>query len=241
MSLSKVTRRYILNFLFRLAVFLWIGLVYLLHPDWLDFTGRSLSWPLILLWGAVLLSMLSQLNANSGLTTGCLKQYPGRFDPVPDYDPQELTRAVRWQDKGAAKVAVVWVAVNLCFGLLYHRRILRVSFLALLCALFYLCDLVCVLFFCPFQFFLMHNRCCVNCRIFSWGSWMMSAPLMCVPHWYSWSLFGTGLLVLIVWEVRFRRYPERFWHGSNRNLQCAFCREQLCRYKWPPSGTAVKR
>lgn len=241
MSLSKVTRRYILEFLFRLAVFLCTGLVYLLHPDWLDFTGRGLSWPLILLWGAVLVSMLSQLNANSGLTTGCLKQYPGRFDPVPDYDPGELAQAVRWQDKGAVKVAVVWLAVNLCFGLLYHRRILRIPFLALLCALFYLCDLVCVLFFCPFQFFLMHNRCCVNCRIFSWGSWMMSAPLMCVPHWYSWSLFGTGLLVLAVWEVRFRRYPERFWHGSNRNLQCTYCREQLCRYKWPRSGAAAKK
>ena len=241
MSLSKVTRRYILNFLFRLAVFLWIGLVYLLRPDWLDFAGQGLSWPLGLLWAAVLLSMLSQLNANSGLTTGCLKQYPGRFDPVPDYDPQELAQAVRWQDKGAMKVAAVWLAVNLCFGLLYHKGILKLTHLVLMCALSYLCDLVCVLFFCPFQFFLMHNRCCVNCRIFAWGSWMMSAPLMCVPHWYSWSLFGTGLLVLAVWEVRFRRYPERFWHGSNRNLQCAFCQEQLCRYKWPRRGLAVKK
>lgn len=231
--LSKVTRRYILEFLFRLAVFLLVGWVYLSRPGWLDFTAPGLSWPLVLLWGAVLVSMLSQLNANSGLTTGCLKQYPGRFDPVPDYDPQELAQTVRWQNRGAAKVAAVWLAVNLCFGLLYHRGVLPASLLVLLCALAYLCDLVCVLFFCPFQFFLMHNRCCVNCRIFAWGSWMMAAPLMCVPHWYSWTLFGAGLLVLLVWEVRFLRYPERFWSGSNRNLQCSSCREQLCRYKWP--------
>lgn len=231
--LSKVTRRYILEFLFRLTVFLLIGWVYLARPDRLDFTAPVLSWPLMLLWAAVLVSMLSQLNANSGLTTGCLKQYPGRFDPVPDYDPRELARTVRWQNRGAVRVAAVWLAVNLCFGLLYHGGMLKAPSLVLLCALAYLCDLVCVLFFCPFQFFLMHNRCCVNCRIFAWGSWMMAAPLMCVPHWYSWSLFGTGLVVLWVWEVRFRRYPERFWYGSNRNLQCASCREQLCRYKWP--------
>lgn len=231
--LSKVTRRYILDFLFRMAVFLVIGRVYLSRPEWLDFTARGLSWPLLLLWGTVLVSMLSQLSSRSGLTTGCLKQYPGRFDPVPDYDPGELARAVRWQDRGAARVAAVWLAVNLCFGLLYHRGMLSASTLVLLCALAYLCDLVCVLFFCPFQFFLMGNRCCVNCRIFAWGSWMMAAPLMCVPHWYSWSLFGAGALVLCVWEVRFRRYPERFWYGSNRNLQCSSCREQLCRYKWP--------
>lgn len=230
--LSKVTRRYILEFLFRLTVFLFVGLVFLLHSDWLDLT-QGVSWPLMLLWVMMLVSMLSQLNANSGLTTGCLKQYPDRFDPVPDYDPQKLAHAVRQQDRGAAKVAAVWLGVNLIFGFLYHRGILKVPFLVLLCALAYLCDLICVLFFCPFQTFLMQNRCCVNCRIFAWGSWMMAAPVMYIPHWYTWTLFGTGLVVLCIWEVRFRRYPERFWYGSNRNLQCAFCQEQLCRYKWP--------
>ena len=75
----------------------------------------------------------------------------------------------------------------------------------------------------------MHNRCCVNCRIFAWGAWMMAAPLMLVPHFYAQSLFGTGVLVLAVWEIRYRRHPERFWEGSNQTLQCAQCPEQLCR------------
>ena len=132
-------------------------------------------------------------------------------------------------------MAAVWLAVNLIIGALYHRRVLSAADLVVLCALAYLCDLVCVLFFCPFQTFLMGNRCCVNCRIFAWGSWMMAAPLMCVPHWYSWSLFGMGLAVLAVWERRYARYPERFWEGSNRLLQCAHCQEQLCRYKFPRS------
>lgn len=231
--ISKVTQRYLLDFLFRLTVFLLIGWVYLTRPDWLDFTAGCLSWPLVLLWAAVLASMLAQLNVNSGLTTGCLKQYPSRFDPVPEFDRQELRQAVRRQNCGAVKVAAVWLAVNFCFGLCYYLEAVKMAFLVLLCALYYLCDLVCVLFFCPFQQFLMHNRCCVNCRIFAWGSWMMAAPLMYIPHWYSWTLSGTALVVLAVWEVRFHRYPERFWYGSNRNLQCGSCREQLCRYKRP--------
>ncbi len=234
--LSDVTRRYIIDFLFRLAVFLVMGGVYLLRPEWLDFTAGDLSWPLMLLWAAVLFSMLVQLDTNSGLTTGCLKQYPSRFDPVEGYDPQALARAVKEQDRGAVKVALVWLAINLCFGALYHVGVLSVPFLVLMCALCYLCDVVCVLFFCPFQTFLMHNRCCVNCRIFAWGAWMMAAPLMGVPHWYSWTLCGAGALVLWVWEARYRRYPERFWQGSNRNLQCASCREQLCRYKRGSKG-----
>lgn len=239
-TLSPVTKRYLRDFALRLAIFILIAALYLFAPSWLDFTADGpFRFPLIVLWLGVLCSMLVQLNPKSGLTTGCLKQYPTGFEPVPDYDTDRLAQAVRQQNRGALKVAVVWLAINLSFGALYHLGFLGIPELVLLCALAYLCDLVCVLFFCPFQYFLMHNRCCVNCRIFAWGSWMMAAPLMCVPHWYSWTLFGTGILVLAVWEVRFRRYPERFWFGSNRNLQCASCKERLCRYKWPPSRTTL--
>ena len=236
-ALSPVTRRYLREFALRLAVFLLVGSVWLFSPGRLDFTAPlDLShWPLALLWAGVLGSMLVQLNPNSGLTAGCMKQFPNRFDPVPGYDPAALRQAVRQQNRGAVKVAVLWLAVNLLFGWLYHRGHLRAADLVLLCALAYLCDLVCVLFFCPFQTFLMKNRCCVNCRIFAWGSWMMAAPLMCVPHWYAWSLFGAGLLVLAVWERRYFLHPERFWSGSNRLLPCAHCQEQLCRYKLPRS------
>lgn len=232
--LSQVTKHYLADFFFRLTVFLLIAALYFLRPELLDFTAPGLpSLPLMGLWAAVLFSMLVQLNPKSKLTTGCLKQYPTRYAPAEQYDPGQLRQVVHNQNLGALKVAVVWLAVNLIFGALYHLKLLRSQTLLLLCALYYLCDLICVLFFCPFQFFLMHNRCCVNCRIFAWGSWMMAAPLMCVPHWYSWSLVGAGLLVLAVWETRYRRYPQRFWFGSNKNLQCANCTEQLCRYKWP--------
>lgn len=233
-SVSHVTKRYLLDFAFRLSVFLVIAVVYVLRPQWLDFTadqeGKLLRGAL---WIAVILSMLVQLSPKSNLTTGCLKQFPHRFDPVPDYDRQELAKIIPFQNRGARNVAVVWLAVNLTLGVLYHTGKIRLETLMLLCAFFFLSDLICVLFFCPFQTFLMKNRCCVNCRIFAWGSWMMAAPLMLVPHWYSQSMFWTGILVLVVWETRFRRYPERFWFGSNRHLQCAHCREQLCRYKYP--------
>ena len=233
--LTPVARRYRLKFIFRLAVFLLVLSLYFLNRTALDFQQVGMFSPAGLLWLCVLFSMAAQLSPNSSLTAGCMKQYPARFDPVPGYDPAALSLAVRRQNRGAVKVALVWLAVNLVIGALYHRKVLSAADLIALCALAYLCDLVCVLFFCPFQTFLMGNRCCVSCRIFAWGSWMMAAPLMCVPHWYSWSLFGMGLAVLAVWERRYARYPERFWEGSNRLLQCAHCQAQLCRYKFPRS------
>ena len=72
---------------------------------------------------------------------------------------------------------------------------------------------------------------------------MMATPLAFIPHWYSWSLCAFAILVLVVWEYRFRRYPERFWFGSNCLLQCGNCKEQLCRYKVPssPKFAALKK
>ena len=228
---SPVTRRYRLKFCFRLAVFLLILALRLRQPELLDFRTAAPFSPTGALWLCMLVSMLAQLSPKSRLTAGCMKQYPNRFDPVPGYDPDALQRAIRRQNRGALRVLAVWLVLNLGFGAGYHLGLLTIPDLVFLCALCYLCDLICVLFFCPFQFFLMRNRCCVNCRIFAWGSWMMAAPLMLVPHPYAQSLFWTGVLVLIVWELHVYRHPERFWSGSNRTLQCAHCQEHLCQYK----------
>jgi len=183
----------------------------------------------------MLTAMLAQLNPRSRLTTGCLKQYPSSYVAVSGYDQTRLDKTVRAQNAGARRVAAVWLLAHGVIGLLYIKRVVSVSELLLLAAFYYLADLICVLFFCPFQTFLMHNQCCVNCRIFTWGSWMMATPLAFVPHIYALTLVGASLLVLVVWEYRFRKYPERFWMGSNRHLQCAHCKEQLCRYKVPRS------
>ena len=234
--ITPLTRHYLWTAAFRLTVFLLILGVYLYDKALLDFTaGGPLFWPLTLLWLVMLTAMLSQLNPRSRLTTGCHKQYPSAFEAVPNFDAAALKKTIRAQNIGAVKVAAVWLAVHAMVGWLYFNETLAVPELLLLAAFYYLCDLICVLFFCPFQTFLMKNRCCVNCRIFAWGSWMMATPLVFVAHIYSLSLVAASLLVLIVWEYRFSKYPERFWFGSNRHLQCGHCKEQLCRYKFPRS------
>ena len=231
---TPMTRRYLRDFMIRLAIFLVILLTYLTRRDYLNFTIHGSNfWPVNILWLAMLCSMLAQLDPNSSLTTGCLKQFPTKFEPVADYDAEKLKQTVRTQNIGAAKVAVLWLAVNLFFGWLYRKGVLDVPELVLLCAFYYLCDLICVLFFCPFQTFLMKNRCCVNCRIFAWGSWMMAVPVLFVRHFFAQTLVLASVLVLVVWEIRFLRHPQRFWFGSNQRLQCAHCKDKLCRYKYP--------
>ena len=93
---------------------------------------------------------------------------------------------------------------------------------------YYLCDVICIVFYCPFQKIFMKNKCCVTCRIFAWGTIMTVTPLIFIPHFYSWSLVTLALICTILWEVTYYRHPERFCEETNAFLTCASCTDRLC-------------
>ena len=95
------------------------------------------------------------------------------------------------------------------------------------------CDIVCILFYCPFQSWLMHNRCCTTCQIFNWDAIMAVTPLMFAPSWYSAVLVALALVVLLRWEISAFVYPERFFEETNASLSCANCRDKLCKLREP--------
>ena len=130
---TPVTRRYLRDFIVRLFLFSLILLIYLTRRNYLNFVihGNNF-WPVNILWIAMLCSMLAQLDPNSSLTTGCLKQFPTKFEAVIDYDLEKLKRTVHTQNIGALKVAVLWLTINLFFGWLYLKGILDVPELVLL-------------------------------------------------------------------------------------------------------------
>jgi hypothetical protein len=61
-----------------------------------------------------------------------------------------LAKERRLQQIGALKVALVWIAANAVVGLLYIRRVIGVAELLLLCLLYFVSDLVCVLLYSRF-------------------------------------------------------------------------------------------
>ena len=90
-GLTPVTRRYLRDFAVRLFLFALILVIYLTRRDDLNFMVHGSDfWPINILWVAMLLSMLAQLDPNSCLTTGCLKQFSTKFKEVVDYDPAKL-------------------------------------------------------------------------------------------------------------------------------------------------------
>ena len=230
---------YPVRFSYRLALFFTMLSCYFLAPQTLVFPGSRtlslLSVPVVLLCLSMTLNMAAQHFRLPNMSVARLKQYSPFCDIDPDYDRAQLKEEVRRQNRGALKVALLWLAVNGVAAILFFRSIIGAAELVLLTAFFYLSDMICILFFCPFQMFLMGNRCCINCRIYSWGAWMMSVPLTLIPSVVTLIPVVLSLSLLIRWEIHYHRHPERFWSGSNQVLRCANCREHLCRTKPVPT------
>ena len=117
------------------------------------------------------------------------------------------------------------------FGALHMTGILDDGIMILLCSVYSICDMICILFFCPFQTWFMKNKCCCTCRIYNWDYAMMFTPLFFVEKEYTWSLLVLSILLLVRWEITFYRHPERFSENTNDYLKCANCSEKLCVHK----------
>lgn len=221
----------------RLLVFITAIVLYSVNRDWLDFTSewtREHFAPTHLLWLVLMIEIFMQLNPYSKVSKGCLKQFPSHYKaPEGGYDKEELKCQVRERNKGALKVLIVWILVNSIFAALYFLGILDVPEMLLLSLFYYVADLICVIFYCPFQQLMMKNRCCVSCRIFAWGIPMMLTPMFCIISFYSTTLSIMAIFVTLMWEIMYHRHPERFFEISNVNLRCANCKDKMCKVKKP--------
>jgi len=230
-------KKYILHYIFRVTFFLYVLYLYLFQGELLSqiafFRLHGPITPLHLIWAVFMVEMLMQILPGSHVSMGCLKQFKRNYTPVPHYDRAKLFDHVQTMNLRAIWVLLAWLGANAVFGLLYLAGILGVKDLVMLTLFYYVCDMTCVLFFCPFQRFFMKNRCCVTCRIFNWGHFMMFTPMLFIRSFFSWSLFFTSILLLIRWEYVYVKYPERFWEGSNQSLSCKNCHDKMCRIKKP--------
>ncbi|MCD7866205.1 MAG: hypothetical protein LUG54_09445 [Clostridiales bacterium] len=57
---------------------------------------------------------------------------------------------------------------------------------------------------------------------------MMVTPIIWIRGFYSLSLMAAAVFILLIWEYRVHRYPERFFEGSNKALKCENCTDYLC-------------
>lgn len=133
--------------------------------------------------------MLTHLFPKEPFTMALLKSEKEKFQEVKDYSKLELLEYIQDQNIKAWKVMLIWVLGNEVVGLMYSMEWIGQAELLMLTVFYFLCDYICILFYCPFQSHIMNNKCCVNCRIYDWGHFMMFTPMIFIKSFYSWSLF----------------------------------------------------
>ena len=182
-------------------------------------------WLLGVIWLVYVAEMACRFFPSRLESPGCQKQFGKNYIPTGESRPKLQS----W--KRTLAVALAWFALNGAIGVLYYLGLIDQGILVLISLAYGVCDMICILFFCPFQTWFMKNRCCTTCRIYNWDFAMMFTPFIFIPNVYTWSLLGFALALLARWEITVHRHPERFSEKTNACLSCKNCEEKLCYHK----------
>ena len=159
---------------------------------------------------------------------GCQKQFARNYRPREG----ELSQRVRLgTHRSTLAVLGAWLLLNGAIAALYFLGVLDEGALLLISLFYSVSDMICILFFCPFQTWFMKNKCCGSCRIYNWDYAMMFTPLILIPNPLAHALFTMAILLLLAWELSILIHPERFSTATNACLSCENCREKLCHHK----------
>lgn len=231
--MSKTRKIYFARLVGRCIIFILCIWAWLVKPD-IYFVLNGMNFfkilsPLHLLWAIWVMDMFLQIvPIKNKVPIGSQKLFANHFRPIRDKINHEALRSyIVATTKAAYKVFILWCLLIVGIGLLYYWGIIDKIALFMISVLFYVCDLICVLIWCPFRL-IMKNRCCTTCRIFNWDHLMMFSPLIFTNGFFTSSLLIMSVIAWLVWELCVMMYPERFWDHSNAALQCSECTDKLC-------------
>lgn len=231
--MSSIRKAYMIGLVLRCLIFGASVFLFIFHPDEFGILENGNFFSrfsvLHLLWAVWVADMIMQLvPVRKRVPLGSQKHFLQRFRPIREkINYQALRQYIISTTKAAYKVMILWIALLTVIGILHYFGIVDDVVIFLISVAFYVCDLICVLIWCPFRL-ILKNRCCTTCRIFNWDHLMMFTPLIFVKGFYSYSLLILSFAVWLIWELCVMMYPERFWEYSNEALRCSACTDKLC-------------
>ena len=231
--MSEIRRQYFARLIGRIVIFIACIIIYFTSPQIFEILEgqtffREISW-FHILWCVWMVDMILQvLPVKSKIALGSQKLFANRFRPIREKINYNALRSyIITTTKSAYRVMLIWLILIGIIGVLHYFDVLHKRELFIISVFFYVCDLICVLIWCPFRL-IMKNKCCTTCRIFNWDHLMMFSPLIFAGGFYAISLVGMALFVWLIWELCILIYPERFCEMTNLSLRCAECTDKLC-------------
>jgi len=232
-KVSKTRKIYFLRLAARIVVFATAVFLYIFKRDCFLVVEKGKffeSFSVIhLLWLVWIVDMIFQLiPVKAHISIGSQKLFLSLFRPIKEkISRKNLRKYIKDTTQSAYKVMIIWIVLTVILSVLRMKGIIDNCILVLIATFFYVCDLICVLVWCPFRL-IMKNKCCTTCRIFNWDHLMMFLPIIAANSFFSWSLVCFSAMVWLVWEICVFTYPERFWENSNMALRCSECTDKLC-------------
>ncbi len=229
LKVSAISFIHYINLIFRSTLFVAALIIYIVNR--VKHTGELFGGyekqPIILniIWVVFMVEMLLRFFPSHLESMGCQKQF------AMNYKPTGRTEVIIQKNRVTVLIALGWLAFNAIFGILYLTKVIDEGILLLISLAFSVCDMICILFFCPFQTWFMKNKCCGSCRIYNWDYAMMFTPLIFIKNIYPYTLIAMAIALLARWEITVRLHPERFSENTNASLACANCKEKLCHHK----------
>lgn len=231
-TLSKISILHYVELTVRSALFVSVLIYYILGKT----EVLKTFYPLPLgVWLFFVVEMILRFFPSKMESMGCQKQFAQNYEPI---EEGRIPTNQSW--KATASVAVSWILLNAAIGALFFLGVIDRGILVLIALAFSVCDIICILFFCPFQTWIMKNRCCATCRIYNWDFAMMFTPMIFIPSLYTYSLVACSLILLLRWEITYKFHPERFSTNTNKCLDCSRCEEKLCSHKKQLQGFLKK-
>ena len=231
---SKFRKIYIKRLIIRIMIFLFMIGVYIWNPNTFEIAlGLNIFKmfsPLHILWLIWMIDMILQLcKVPKYWPLGSQKVWGHRYLPdIIEHDKKQIKKYMKKMTKDSIRVAIIWILFVAIIDALYITNIIPYQILILISVFFYVCDIICVVIWCPFKTIFMHNKCCTTCRIFNWDHAMMFTPLIVIPGIWTYSLLIMSFIILIVWELACAIHPERFLEKTNCALRCNNCNDKLC-------------
>ena len=227
--LTPVSMFHYFRLFYRSVLFIWLLALYIIRKinGEGDLTNAIEKRPVIIsiICSVFVFEMILRFFPSKLESPGCQKQF------ARNYIKSGKTSIVIQDNNGVVLVLLVWICFNAVWGAFYIKGIFDDGIMLLLSCAYSVCDMICILFFCPFQTWFLKNKCCATCRIYNWDYAMIFTPLFFVAKPYTWSLLALSIGLLARWEITFYRYPERFSENTNDYLRCANCSEKLCTHK----------
>ena len=230
--MSKTRKQYFARLFGRIAIFI-ACLIMCFKPNFYNILEEMNFFDrfhiLHLLWLIWIFDIILQIiPIKNKVALGSQKLFANRFRPIREkINYKALKNYIKKTTVSAYKVFIIWTLLIAVIGVLYYFNIINKTWLFMISVFFYVCDLICVLIWCPFRL-IMKNKCCTTCRIFNWDHLMMFSPLIFCGGFFSISLVIMAFLAWLVWELFVLLYPERFSEMTNIALRCTNCTDKLC-------------